>query len=69
MPEARRVRPASLCRNGSKIAFYNEPPIQRPSLSPDLVPLQLSQADREDLLAYLRTLTSDDRVEAPRLPQ
>lgn len=52
------------------IAFYNEPPVQRPSLSPDLVPLHLSQADRDDLLAFLRTLTSEDRVEhPPRLPQ
>lgn len=52
------------------IAFYNTPPTQRASLSPDFVPLHLSQADRDDLLAYLHTLTSDDPVErAPGLPQ
>jgi cytochrome c peroxidase len=46
------------------IDFYNDPPTHRPSLSPDLVPLELSEANRADLVAYLRTLTSDDRRES-----
>jgi len=42
------------------IVFYNEPPTRRPSLSPDLVPLELGDRDRADLIAFLRTLTSND---------
>jgi cytochrome c peroxidase len=51
------------------IDFYNSPRTIRPSLSPDLVPLGLSDQDKSDLVAYLHTLTSEDRREAaPALP-
>jgi cytochrome c peroxidase len=44
--------------------------VHRPSLSPEMRPLDLSTADRRALLAFLRTLSSRDAaVEIPVLPQ
>jgi cytochrome c peroxidase len=44
--------------------------IQRPSLSPDIVPLRLSEPERRALLRFLETLTSiDASVSIPILPR
>jgi cytochrome c peroxidase len=53
------------------VAFYNTPPASpRPSLSPDLAPLQLSAREQGELIAFLRTLTSKDAAQhPPALPQ
>jgi cytochrome c peroxidase len=44
---------------------------RRPSLSADIKPLRLTSAERHDLVAFLRSLTSHDRpvVEIPVLPR
>jgi cytochrome c peroxidase len=42
----------------------------RPSLAPEMVPLHLTKQEKSDLLAFLATLTSDDkRIEVPVLPR
>jgi cytochrome c peroxidase len=44
--------------------------VSRPSLSPDIVPLELSAEESRRLVAFLRTLTSEDFPAAiPRLPR
>lgn len=52
------------------IHHYERGGIERPSLSPEMRPLQLTNGERSDLLAFLRTLTSADRsVSIPVLPR
>lgn len=44
--------------------------VARPSLSPEIRPLQLRPQQKRDLLAFLKTLTSNDRpVSVPVLPR
>ena len=44
--------------------------VKRPSLSPEIQPLQLTVREKSDLLAFLDTLTSSDtRVATPELPR
>jgi cytochrome c peroxidase len=44
--------------------------VKRPSLSPEIQPLQLTTREKSDLLAFLDTLTSaDTRVATPELPR
>ena len=51
------------------IVEYDTGFIDRPSLSPDMHRLGLSDRDKDDLVAFLRTLTSvDDTVATPNLP-
>ena len=43
---------------------------KRPSLSPDMQPLHLTPQDKVDLIAFLHTLTSDDKpMTIPPLPR
>jgi len=43
---------------------------KRPSLAPEITPLALSAQDKSDLVAFLKTLTSDDALVAlPALPR
>jgi cytochrome c peroxidase len=53
------------------IAFYDRGgDDKRPSLAPEIVPLHLSDEEKNDLLAFLATLTSPDLpVEIPFLPR
>ena len=53
------------------VAFYNTPVARgRPSLSPDLAALRLSAREQGELIAFLRTLTSEDAAQhSPTLPQ
>jgi cytochrome c peroxidase len=53
------------------IEFYDRGgQLSRPSLAPEIVPLHLSAQEKEDLLAFLKSLTSVDRpVEIPPLPR
>ena len=44
--------------------------IRRPSLSPEIKPLNLTAQQKQDLVAFMRTLTSKDKpVEIPVLPR
>jgi cytochrome c peroxidase len=44
--------------------------VKRESLSPEIVPLELTAAESADLVAFMRTLTSEDpAVAIPRLPR
>jgi cytochrome c peroxidase len=44
--------------------------VKRPSLSEEIVPLELADAEKRDLLAFLATLTSDDSTPMiPALPR
>ena len=44
--------------------------VKRPSLSPEIRPLDLTRADKSDLLAFLDTLTSSDALaRVPELPR
>ncbi|MGI9489923.1 MAG: cytochrome-c peroxidase [Geminicoccaceae bacterium] len=52
------------------IDHYNEGGIQRPSLSEDMKPLRLTTREKRDLVAFMKTLTSDDDpVEFVQLPR
>lgn len=54
------------------IAFYDRGGLPNPHLSPEMAPLNLSAREREDLLAFLQSLTGEVPVEAgipPVLPQ
>ncbi len=52
------------------VEHYDEGGIQRPSLSEDMQPLGLSDQEKQDLVAFMKTLTSDDEpvtyVQLPR---
>jgi cytochrome c peroxidase len=41
------------------IALYDRGGVARPSRSPHIQPLQLSPQERDELLAFLQTLTGD----------
>ena len=44
--------------------------VRRPSLSPEIKPVNLTDQDKRDLVAFLKTLTSADRsIEIPSLPR
>lgn len=53
------------------IDFYDRGgEMRRASLSPEIKPLQLTEAEKESLVAFLRTLTSDDpQMTVPTLPR
>lgn len=52
------------------IDHYDHGFVRRPSLSDDVRPLHLTDQDKSDLVAFLRTLTStDDAVSVPNLPK
>jgi cytochrome c peroxidase len=50
------------------INHYDKGGIQRESLSDDMKPLGLSVAEKQQLLAFLATLTSYEQVKEPALP-
>ncbi len=77
-PTLRNIdRRAPYMHNGSRknleevIEHYNHGgSVKRPSLSPEIKPLDLSEQDKIDLIAFLNTLTSSDKpVEFPSLPR
>jgi cytochrome c peroxidase len=52
------------------IDLYDRGGVARPSRSPLIAPLGLTQGEKQDLIAFLHTLTSDpDRVALPALPR
>lgn len=52
------------------IDLYDTAGIARPSRSPEITPLGLTEGEKEDLIAFLRTLTSvDPPVPVPVLPR
>jgi cytochrome c peroxidase len=53
------------------VDFYNRGgAVKRPSLSPEIKPLELTPAEQHDLVAFMKTLTSHDpEVRVPALPQ
>jgi cytochrome c peroxidase len=51
------------------VAHYAKGGVQRASLAPEMHPLDLSEADAADLVAFLKTLTGDDApIVVPVLP-
>lgn len=63
------MRDGSLRTIDDVLQFYMEGGIQRPSLSPAMTRLQISMADKADLLAFLKTLTADKtEISLPILP-
>ncbi len=51
------------------VEFYNRGGIQNPNLDPMMLPLQLTQGEKQDLVAFLEALTGPFPVlEAPQLP-
>lgn len=76
-PSLRNVaRTAPYMHDGSEktlreaIDLYDGRFVRRPSLSTDMKDVNLTQNEKDDLLAFLNTLTSDsDDVTLPRLPQ
>ena len=51
------------------VDFYDAAAERRPSLSPEMQPLGLTDQDKADLIAFLHTLTSNDAPQpAPVLP-
>ena len=71
--EGRRpyMHDGSLATLEDVIAYYDRGgDTQRASLAPELQPLRLSDVDRRDLAAFLRTLTSvDPPIQIPVLPR
>lgn len=54
---------------GDVMRHYNMGGNKRPSLSPDMKPLALSDDEIADVVSFMRTLTSDDTLpQLPRLP-
>jgi cytochrome c peroxidase len=52
------------------IDFYDGRFVKRPSLSTDMKDLNLTANEKNDLLAFLNTLSSDgDEITLPQLPQ
>lgn len=69
------VQRAPYMHNGSLTNLYDvvdhyaDGFVKRPTLSDDVIPFQLSSAEREDLVQFLQTLTSpDEPVALPLLP-
>ena len=59
----------SMATLGEVVDHYADGFIHRESLSDDIKPFQLTAAERGDLIAFLRTLSSvDDPVALPILP-
>lgn len=53
----------------SVVAHYNNGFVKRPSLSTDVVELKLSDDEQADLVAFMKTLSSEDEpMKLPRLP-
>ncbi len=53
----------------SVVRHYNEAGVKRASRSKDIYPLRLTDAEIDDLVAFMKTLSSDDpQVALPRLP-
>lgn len=51
------------------VDHYNDGFVKRESLSGDIKPLNLTQQEKEDLVAFLKTLTSDDGpITVPSMP-
>jgi cytochrome c peroxidase len=57
---------ASLAALDDVMRHYEKGGIDRPSRSPLLVPIQLSDAERHDLVAFMETLTGDGEGSKPR---
>lgn len=52
------------------VKHYNEGGIERPSRADDVLPLNLSQEEQKQLVEFMMTLTSEDRlVSLPNLPR
>lgn len=53
------------------VDFYdNGGRVKRPSLSPEILPLHMTPKEKEDLVEFLKTLTSKDKtIELPVLPR
>tara|TARA_R110002167_G_scaffold238379_1_gene443565 strand:- start:687 stop:1850 length:1164 start_codon:yes stop_codon:yes gene_type:complete len=69
------VERAPYMHNGTQVtlsdvvAHYNTGGVVRPSLSDEMRPLQLSQQEQDDLVAFMATLSSvDERIAMPLLP-
>lgn len=59
----------SLTNLHSVVAHYNDGFVQRPSLSESIYKLGLTDPEKSDLVAFLKTLSSEDTlVSLPRLP-
>jgi len=52
----------------ASVKHYEQGGIDRPSRSPLLVPIELSEQERLDLVAFMETLTGMDGEPAPKLP-
>ena len=65
------MRDGSLATLEDVVAFYNKGgEVLRPSLSPEIKPLHLTKQDQADVVAFLKTLTSEDKpLEIPTLPR
>ena len=50
------------------VDHYNNKFVSRPSLSSDIKPLNLTDVEKKKLIAFLETLSSDDKVVFPLLP-
>jgi cytochrome c peroxidase len=51
------------------VRHYEKEPIDRPSRAPLFVPVELSEAERADLVAFMQTLGGGNETEsAPKLP-
>jgi len=53
---------ASVATLADVVRHYEKGGIDRPSRSPLLVPLKLSDQERSDLVAFMETLTGADRA-------
>jgi cytochrome c peroxidase len=52
------------------VAFYDDKFVKRPSLSPDIVKLDLTAEERAQIVAFMKTLTSEDKpIAVPSLPR
>jgi cytochrome c peroxidase len=56
---------ASIATLADVVRHYERGGIDRPSRSPMLVPIQLTEAERLDLVAFMETLTGDDAGSRP----
>lgn len=49
------------------VAHFNQGGVRNPHLDPAIVPLGLSRADEDDLVAFLSTLTSPEYADAAKV--
>lgn len=69
MQRAPYMHDGSLPDMNAVIDHYDKGGLQRPSLSADMRPLNLSDREKDDLIAFLKTLDGEDqRIVVPRLP-